>query len=353
MDWSRRDVLRLAAWGAAAPLLGAQDPPARTGLGIASFTYRHRMQLDREKRASEPLSDPVWFLERARRVGAGGIQTELGELDAERAGELRRRAEKYGLWIEGSAGLPKRKEDVERFDRQMKATREAGATLVRTVLLGGRRYETFDREEQFRDFTERSRASLELADPVLARHGVRLAFENHKDFRVPELLAFLRKVGSERIGVCADFANNFSLLEDNHDVVEALAPVSWAAHVKDMAVGEYEEGFLLADVPLGEGIHDLPRMVGALRKANPRLRFSLEMSARDPLRVPCYTDRYWATMRDVPGSDLARALRTVRGRAVPREKLPRVDALPLEERARIEEEMVGRCLAYARGRLGI
>ncbi len=353
MGCTRREFLQAAALGAAVPLLGAQDPPARTAMGIASFTHRHRMQLDREKRAAEPISDPLHYLEYCRRAGAGGIQTDLGGLDPERALELRRRAEKHGMWVEGSSGLPRRKEDVERFDREMKAVREAGARLVRTVLLGGRRYETFEREEQFRDFTERSLASLKLAEPVLARHGVRLAFENHKDFRVPELLAFLKRLGSEHIGVCVDFSNNFSLLEDNHAVVEALAPVSWAAHLKDMAVGEYADGLLLADVPLGEGLHDLPRMVEALRKANPALRFSLEMSARDPLRVPVFTEKYWATMGDVPGEDLARILRTVREKKVPREKLPAVDALPLADRVRIEEEMVAKCLAFARERLRI
>jgi len=351
MKCTRREALRLAAAGAAWPLVGAQDPPARTGLGIAAFTYRHRMELDRARRAAEPLSDPVHFLEHARRAGAGGIQTDLGKLDAERAAELRRRAEKHGLWVEGSTGLPRTKEDVDRFDREMKATREAGARLVRTVLLGGRRYETFDRAEQFEQFTERSRASLLLAEPVVARHGLKVAFENHKDFRVPELLDFLKRIGSEHVGVCVDFGNNFSLLEDNHAVVEALAPVSLAAHVKDMAVGEYEDGFLLADVVLGEGLHDLRPMVEALRKANPALRFSLEMCARDPLRVPCFTEKYWATLKGVPGSELAAAVRTVRSHKLPREKLPKVDDLPLEERVRIEEENVGRCLAYAREKL--
>ena len=37
-----------------------------------------------------------------------------------------------------------------------------------------------------------------------------------------------------------------------------------------MGVEEYADGFLLSEVPLGEGILDLKGMVAALRKANPR-----------------------------------------------------------------------------------
>lgn len=348
---TRREFLGFAA---AVPLLGFQDaPPRRTAMGIAEFTFRHRMQLDRERKAAEPISDPVHFLEFARRLGAGGIQTTLGGLDADRAAELRRRADAHGMWVEGSEGLPRRKEDVERFDTAIRAVKAAGATHVRSVLLGGRRYETFDKEEQWTAFVADSKLRLQLAEPVLARHGVVLAFENHKDFRVPEYLPFLKSLGSDRFAACPDFSNNFALLEDNHDVVEALAPVAAMAHVKDMAVSAADDGFLAADVPFGDGFHDLPRMIGALRKANPKIRLSLEMSARDALRVACLAPKYWATMRDVPGADLARTLRTVRERGVPEEKLPHVNALPLEERVRIEEANVRRCLATAAEKLGI
>lgn len=338
---------------AALPLLGALPAPRRTAMGIAEFTFRHRMQLDRERKAAEPISDPVHFLEFARGLGAGGIQTSLAGLTADRAAELRRRADEHGMWVEGSESLPRRKEDVERFDAAIRAVRAAGATHVRSVLLGGRRYESFDREEQWTAFVADSKLRLQLAEPVLARHGVVLAFENHKDFRVPEYLPFLRSLGSDRFAACPDFSNNFALLEDNHDVVESLAPVAAMAHVKDMTVAAAADGFLAADVPFGDGFHDLARMIGALRKANPKIRLSLEMSARDALSVPCLTPKYWATMRDVPASDLARTLRTVRERAVPEEKLPHVNALPLEERVRIEEANVRRCLATAAEKLGI
>lgn len=311
----------------------------KSSLGLAIFTFTHRLKLDKA------LSDPLKLLGYAKSLGAGGIQTSLAACAD--PGALRAEAEKAGMWIEGSESLPRRPEDVDRFDAAVRNLKAAGASVFRTVLLGGRRYEAFDGDAAWTAFKADARRWLELAEPVLARHGVTAAFENHKDFRVAELLPFLKKLGSERIAVCADFANNFTLLEDNAEVVEALAPVAAGAHVKDMAVGEYADGFLAADVALGAGIHELPRMIGALKAAKPGTRFCLEMSTRDPLKVPVFTDKYWATLKDVPGSDFARTLKLVRSKGVPREKMPVVDGLPLEAKVKLEEEAVKASLAYA------
>ena len=38
------------------------------------------------------------------------------------------------------------------------------------------------------------------------------------------------------------------------------------------------------------------------------------MITRDPLPIPCLTEKYWAAMGDVPGRDLARTLRMVRAK---------------------------------------
>src|SRR5207253_5553332 len=122
--------------------------------------------------------------------------------------------------------------------------------------------------------------------------------ENHKDWRAPELLDILKRLSSQWVGVCVDTGNNIALLEEPTAVVEALAPHAISSHLKDMAVQEYEEGFLLSEVPLGEGFLDLKRMVAVLQKANPTIQFNLEMITRDPLKIPCLTSKYWATMEN-------------------------------------------------------
>ena len=136
------------------------------------------------------------------------------------------------------------------------------------------------------------------------------------------------------------------------ELVEAFAPWAFAVHLKDMAVQEYDDGFLLAEVPLGEGILDLPKIVQTLRSRHPEVQFSLEMMTRDPLMVPCLTEKYWAAMADVPGRDLARTLKLVQARSR-KEALPQISHLSQSEQFTVEEENVRRCLAYAREHLNL
>jgi hypothetical protein len=122
---------------------------------------------------------------------------------------------------------------------------------------------------------------------VLRKHKVKLAVENHKDWRAPELAAVLGELSTEWVGVTLDFGNSIALLEDPMEVVRTLVPFVLSTHVKDMAVEEYPEGFRLSEVPLGQGILDLPQIVALCRKHNPNVAFSLEMITRDPLEIPC------------------------------------------------------------------
>ena len=201
---------------------------------------------------------------------------------------------------------------MARFEAEIRTAKRAGADIVRTVMLSGRRYESFASAAAFRRFAESSHHSLSLAAPVAARHGIRLAVENHKDWRADELIAVLKRLGNDHVGVCLDTGNSIALLEDPMEVVEALAPWAFTTHFKDMGLEEFRDGFLLSEVPLGTGVLDLPRAVRVLRSARPEIRFNIEMITRDPLKVPCLTEGYWVTFADLPGRHLAHMIAVLR-----------------------------------------
>ncbi len=351
----RRDVLRSIAGGLTAATIGdltrvyGAARVTESRLGIAQFSYSARLRADRSAQAQGRLADPLNFIDHCHKVGAGGIQMNIGVRDQDYATKLRRKADAYEMFVEGSVSLPKQPSDVERFEAALQTAKRAGARVIRTAI-GGRRYEQFSNAGQFKAFAARTWKSLQLAEPLAARQRMRLAIENHKDWRIDQMLDRLKRLGSEYVGVCVDTNNSFALLEDPMAVVEAYAPAGFSAHLKDMAVAEYEEGFLLADIPLGQGTLDLARMVKILRKANPEIKFSLEMATRDALKVPCLTDKYWATFADVPGSDLARTLRYVRANASP-ESLPKVNHLPLDELVKLEEDNIKQSVIFAKEHL--
>ncbi|MEM8969704.1 MAG: sugar phosphate isomerase/epimerase, partial [Bacteroidota bacterium] len=194
--------------------------------------------------------------------------------------------------------------------------------------------------------------SLELVEPIVRKHHMRLAVENHKDWRAPELIGILKHLDSEWVGVTLDFGNSISLMEDPMDVVEALVPYVFSTHVKDMAFEEYEDGFLMSEVQLGKGVLDLPRIVSLCRKHNPDIVFNLEMITRDPLKIPCLTQAYWATFPEVNGKELARTLQMVRENRYSTD-LPLISNLDSVEKLAAEEKNVRNSLAYSRNSLPI
>lgn len=356
---SRRRFVAASAAGLAATALASNTPAAQPPagpdgrMGVAITSYGARWGA---KPASEKF--PAWkdaldVLDHCARLGAGGLQIGMRGWQADFAGKVRERREALGLYLEGQIRLPKSDADAEQFESEVKAGKEAGATVFRTAA-GNRRYEDFDSAEGFREFARNAWRGLTLAEPVVRRHGVKLAVENHKDWRVPDLLDILKRLASEHVGVTLDTGNSIALLEDPNEVVSALAPFAMSVHLKDMGMREYDQGFLLSEVPLGQGLLDLPAVVATIRRASPAVRFSLEMITRDPLRVPCLTEKYWASLADVPGRDLSRTLVLARTRGAPSERdLPHVTGLTAEQRVAFEEDNVRKCFAHARAKLSL
>jgi sugar phosphate isomerase/epimerase len=313
-------------------------------------------QMARERKSEAPFRSAFDFLKHCHELGAGGVQAAI-EPPAPSAPEprqLRAAAEAWGMFLEGQASLPQDSTaaEIDRFGAELARARDAGATVVRAAMLSGRRYETFDSAAAFRQFSARSWASLQLAEPVVRKHRLKLAIENHKDWLAGELLEMLKRLGSEHIGVCVDTGNNIALLEEPMTVVRALAPVALSVHLKDMAVRECEDGFLLSETPLGEGFLDLAAIVACLETANPGIQFCLEMITRNPLKIPCLTDRYWQTMQSAPAQRLASALAFVRRTASSR-PLPSVEGLSRGQHLALEEENVKKSLACAAQKLGL
>ncbi|MBM3335271.1 sugar phosphate isomerase/epimerase [Candidatus Sumerlaeota bacterium] len=348
---NRRQMLCSLAAGGLSPFVAGAAGSRKTKLGICVESSRARAKMPRPDKQL-PLADPLNYLEYCHSLGAGGIQVALRKQDEAYCSKLRRKAEEYGMFIEGMSSLPRDKSDIGRFEDEVRTAKQAGADVIRVTLVSGRRYENYDSDDHFRREVSKAIESARMAEPVAARHRIRLAIENHKDHRIGERLDMLKQLNSEYLGLCLDTGNNVAMLEDPMEVVEAFAPHAFTVHLKDAAVKESENGFLLIDLPLGEGFLDLPRMVQVIRKVKPGIRFTLELITRNPLEVPCLTDKYWAAMSEVPGRDLARTLRMVRANTH-RKPLPRISEMPLDELVGLEEENIKRSLAYAREHLGL
>lgn len=345
----RKFLEQTASKGIAAmalPFLKLPDAFKEVRMGVVVHSYGIRWQSKVASEKYPAFSNAVELLEHCHKIGAGGIQVGVGGWTADFAEKVRDRREKLGLYLEGSISVPANAEDVSRFEKDVNNAKEAGAVILRTVTSAGRRYEVFRTAQEVEEFKKKAMASLQLAEPVLRKHKVKLAVENHKDWRASELVTVLKQLQSEWIGVTLDFGNSVSLIEDPMEVIETLVPYVFSTHVKDMGVDEYTEGFLLSEVPLGKGILDLSKIVALCKKNNPAVAFNLEMITRDPLKIPCLKGEFWEVFDGVSGGELARTLRMVKQNKY-EGNLPRVSQLSPEERLAVEEENVLACLAYA------
>lgn len=326
------------------------DAPSQTGLGLVEYCLSIRRRAMRQRKASDDLFEPLTFLEACHTLGAGGIQANLGIRDDEYAERLRSLADQFGMYIEGITNPPRDESDVARFERHIQTAARVGATAVRTVIIPGRRYEYFESLERFRELEARGRRSLELAVPIVEKHEVALAVENHKDQRIEQRVALLKHIDSDYVGACIDTGNSLALLEDPVVVARALAPWAKSVHLKDQAVREYEGGFLLGDVPLGQGSLDLRAIVDSIRSRCPDVRFSLELITRDALQVPCLERSYWRAFPHVPARDLARTLAFVRSHT---RKVQNVSSLSTEDQLALEAANIRSSLEYARETLAL
>lgn len=201
-----------------------------------------------------------------------------GASDA-RISELRGRAEAAGLGLTLSGDVVGRARDGEdpsagarRVEAWLELARRLGSPFAR-VSSGFYRNELAGDEAAVRAELAYVVDALRLA-AAEAPEGVRVLLENHSDFTPGEYVEIVETVGRDRVGVFLDLINPVSLLLDPLPVITELAPLAVAGHAKDYRLesryvedGFHRRGFEVQWCYPGEGVADLPRLVGALRTA--------------------------------------------------------------------------------------
>ena len=293
MMLTRRHVLTAALLS---PFAAKAETKSKLGAAPTGFSLR----ASAARKAGQPFS----MLEYCHSLGLSGAETSLSALK-----------DTYNLRLVLNTPLPKTSADLESFDAAVKACKAAGAMALHAAMTA-RRYEQFDSFAAFQANFQQCQKSVELAEPILRKNRMKLAIENHKGWRAAEQAAWMKRVSSEWVGVCFDFGNNLSLCETPSETLNLLAPYTIFCHIKDMGLEMYKDGFLLSEVPLGEGVLDLKSMVETLRARDANMLFCLEIITREPLQIPVFTGKYWATFEDssspLPARDLARVLELVR-----------------------------------------
>ncbi len=362
---TRRDLLKTAASAVlTAPFATASRPAlaaAASGIQTAVNRYGRRgigaapTGFAARARANAAATPPVDWVDYCHGLGLGGVETRTPPTDPAEIAKLRAKLDQYQMRIWYDFPLPRTDADIPRFEGLVKAAVDVGATGLHGALTQ-RRYEEFSTFAAFKESFENNKALVARAEPIVRKHKLPLVLENHKGWRAAEQAAWLKGLASEYVGVHFDFGNNVSLCEDPVQTLDALLPFVRSCHIKDMAVQPYEDGFLLSEVPLGDGFLDLPAMVAKLRAKDPDIAFNLEMITREPLKIPVFTDKYWVTFDDgyspLPGRDVAKMFAIIRNHP-PKRPLPRTAGLSPAEQLALEDENNRRSIEWAHANLGM
>ena len=140
---TRRSALGAIAVATMGSVVMATEAQQRSRMGFVAYNCAFRRKWMRQRDPMFDLFEPLTFLKHCRDVGAGGMQTSLGVLDAARVKSLRDFAAEHSLCVDGIVNPPKDDGDLARFEAEIRTAAEVGVHAVRTVVMPGRRYEQF------------------------------------------------------------------------------------------------------------------------------------------------------------------------------------------------------------------
>lgn len=236
---------------------------SRLVLGADTLCWHARLE------AGELTLDEL--LAEAAVAGAAFVQLNLHHaraLDDRALAALAARAQGEGLRVLASGDFIGTSigDARERVARWLHGAAVLGSPILR-VASGFYRADLADRPDLIAAEAEHLVSILDAA----ADADVRLLLENHSDFTVVEYVDIVDRLGRDRVGVFLDLINPVSSLEDPAPVVERLAPLAPAGHVKDyelvsdfVADRYHRRGWSLRWRYPGEGVADLRGLIGVL-----------------------------------------------------------------------------------------
>ncbi len=238
---------------------------------------------------TEPPGDDRlgWYIDRCKEWGLDSLHVHILE-DGEAAAQGRRLADNGIEWIGGLNGAwavdaDEWPEMRDQALQQLEGHRAGGvkvSTIVNSdppgppgqpVPNGGLRFGHFSREVPMPEQIERMVRNLPDVVRQAEEYGIVLCFENHMDYRISEIVQVVEAVDSPSLKVNYDFANSYSVAEDQVDAAHLAAPYTVMTHLKDMRVQSItttgEPQFFNA--PVGYGSVEIGEILDILQRGAP------------------------------------------------------------------------------------
>ena len=238
--------------------------------------------------AEPPGDDRLgWYIDRCHEWGLDSLYGQIYE-DGDAAAQGKRLADAgiewignvNGAWALGADEWPAmRDQALQRLEGHSAAGVKV-ASLVNSdppgppgqpMPNGGLRFGHFSREVPMPEQIDRMVRNLPDIVRPAETYGIVLCFENHMDYRISEIVQVVEAIDSPSLKVNYDFANSYSVAEDQVDAAHLAAPYTVMTHLKDMRVQSItttgEPQFFHA--PVGYGSVEIAEILGILQRGAP------------------------------------------------------------------------------------
>ncbi|MCU0392452.1 MAG: sugar phosphate isomerase/epimerase [Thermoflexibacter sp.] len=216
-------------------------------LGISSFTYGWAIGVEGNM-PSLPMTE-LDLIQQTLHFGLSCLQIgdnlPLHTFSQERLNHLKKQLADNQIRIEVGA----RRMTAEHLMTYIEIARFLNASLLRFVIDG----------ENYEPDSEEIISIIRRILPLLTQYQITLGIENHDRLRAKELASIVKKIDSDKVGICLDCVNSMGAGEGLEYVAEILAPYTVNLHIKDFIVRRlpHKMGFTVEGVPAGKGMIQL------------------------------------------------------------------------------------------------
>lgn len=256
-------------------------------LGIGTYAFAWSVGVPGYQQPVQPMSYEG-FLQATVDIGLSVAQIAdnlpLHMLGASDRQKLRDMAASHNLTVEvGTRGIA-----LDHLHTYINLADEFDSSILRVVV---------DTADHHPDVPEIIKTLSEIL-PVLAERNIILAIENHDRFRASQLVTVMQALDSQYIGICLDTVNSFGSLEGPEIVVEQLGQYVVNLHVKDFSIKRlnHNMGFHLEGTPAGQGMLDVPWLLGELNKYGRDYNAIIELwpAPEQDMEATIRKERAWA-----------------------------------------------------------
>jgi 3-oxoisoapionate decarboxylase len=244
-----------------------------------------------ERQAPQRI-DAFGLAQLATTYGLRGIEIPLAgmlpTLDSANADRLRQELQAGQHSIVIATGVV----DAERIEQIIPFAQHVGAKVIRatvsTFLEGARAQLSGGWDAHFADI----RARITATRPLLEKHDVVLALENHQDATSDDLLA-LCEAGGDHVGITLDVANPLAVGEEPLAFARKVGPFVRNVHLKDYRVHFTPSGYRLTRCALGDGVIPFPALLTLLGEVAPEAYLHVELAALYARHIRLFETEWW------------------------------------------------------------